>query len=493
MSKYNWSKDQKNIFGAVLGTNKNVSISATAGSGKSTVLIEISKLLPPSSNSVFLAFNKSIVEELKDRLPNKFDVSTLHSIGLDILRKNFGKNIKLNNAKVYKMAQKMILKKKEISENRERNSRIFYIQKGYDYLRSTMTDINSKDDVEEMLDKFGLVSDYGYEDLKEFCSIMSKYNLSRKRADVFEIDFSDMIYLSATLPRLKYPKYDNVLVDESQDLNLAQHLLISRIRAKNSRIINVGDGFQSIYLFSGSDSGSFKRFQEADNTISLPLSVTYRCPINVVEEAKRYSPEITAAPNAEYGYVGDADLDNVEEGDAVLCRNNSPLFEAYIKFLEDGKKAYIVGKEVGEKFHSLIKPYKRSHIQALIDGLNLQLSQISEALSVRGVRNPEQHPKYQSFLDVSMSLSVIANTCGSMNELINRIDEIFHPQKDAIVLSSIHKSKGLEYDRVFLLRPDLLPSKFAKSEEEIRQENNLMFVAITRARKQFFYIHKDGE
>lgn len=493
MSKYAWSKDQKQIFNSVLNGNQNIAIRATAGAGKSTTLVEISKLLSVNSNSIFIAFNKSIVEELKERLPKKFEVSTLHALGLDILYRNFGKNIKLNQAKIYKMAQKMILKKKEITENKERNSRIFYAQKGYDFLRSTVVDIEDQDAVEDMLERFGITSDYGYEDLIELDLIAKKYNQGRKKTDVFEVDFADMIYLAATLPKLKYPKYDNVLVDESQDLNLCQHRLISKIRSRKSRLVSVGDAFQQIYLFAGGDSQSFKRFEDADNTISLPLSVTYRCPINVVEEAKKYSPEITAAPDAEYGFVGEGFLDNVEEGDCVLCRNNSPLFEAYLQFLYEGKKAYIVGKDIAERFHNLIKPYKNSHVGALVQGLQDQLNMISDALSHKGVRNPAQHPKYQAFLDIARSLSVVAESCPNIGSLTKRIDEIFSPKKDAVVLSSIHKAKGLEYDRVFLLRPELLPSKFAKTKEEVSQENNLMFVAITRAKKQFFYVHKNDE
>ena len=493
MSKREWAKDQKKIFYEVVSTNNDIAIPATAGGGKTTVLEEISRLLPVKSSSIFLAFNKTIVNELEERLPNGFDVSTLHSMGLRILKKNYGKNIKINNGKIYKASQKLILSKKEISNTRERNSRIFFMQKGYDYLRSTLCDINNREEIEEMLDRFSIVSDYGYEDLKELSDYLNKYNNSIKRGRDFEIDFGDMIHLPSTLKGLKYDKYDNILVDEVQDLNKCQAKLLKKIRAKGSRLITVGDKFQSIYLFSGADSESFESFSSAEGTSVLPLGVTYRCPINVVEEARKYSPNISPAPNAEHGFVGEGFLDNVDEGDAVLCRNNSPLFEAYIKFLEEGKKAYIVGKDIAERFHSLIKPYKSSHLQALIDGLNTQLTLISDALSSKGVRNPEQHPKYQAFLDISMSISVLANSCSSVSELISRIDDIFHPKKDAIILSSIHKSKGLEYDRVFLLRPDLLPSKFAKSEEEMMQENNLMFVAITRARKQFFYVYKEDE
>tara|TARA_R110000744_G_scaffold7342_6_gene25370 strand:- start:5516 stop:6997 length:1482 start_codon:yes stop_codon:yes gene_type:complete len=491
---FSWSGYQTDIFGEVLNTNNNVAIKATAGSGKSTVLVEISKLLPVNSSSIFIAFNKSIVEELSERLPKKFEVSTLHSLGLNILRKNYGKGLSLNQAKTFKMAQKMILSDDTITNHKERNSRIFYVTKGYDYLRSTMTDIDDEEAVQEMLLRFNIDSSYGYHDLKKFKQIADKYNLSRKKGKEFLVDFADMVYLAATLPRLRYPRYENVLVDECQDLNLSQHIIIQKIKDKRKgRVISVGDKHQQIYLFAGSDSASFERFEDAPNTVSLPLSVTYRCPINVVLEAQKYNTEIIAAPNAEYGYVGEGDIDMVGEGDAILCRNNSPLFEAYLELLSEGKKAYIVGKEIAEKFHTLIKPYRNSHVGALINGLRTQLDQIHDNLLAKGIKKPLAHPVYQSFLDISRSLSLIAEMAPNMKQLDARIDEIFCPSKNAVVLSSIHKSKGLEYDRVFLLRPDLLPNKFAKSSEELDQERNLMFVAITRAKKQFFYIRKEDE
>jgi superfamily I DNA/RNA helicase len=493
MGKFAWSKYQLAIFNAVLNTFKNIAISATAGSGKSTVLVEISRLLPVSSQSIFLAFNKSIVNELKERLPKKFEVSTLHSIGLDIIRRNFGSGIKVNQGKVFFAAQKMISAKSEITNHKERNSRIFFAQKGYDFLRTTMTDGSDAEAVREMLLDFRIDSSYGVDDLMELVKILNKYNTTKKRGDVFELDFTDMIYLPTTLTRLKYPKYENVLVDEVQDLNKCQAKLINKIRARKSRLITVGDPYQSIYLFAGADTSSFYSFSDAPETISLPLSVTYRCPTEVVLEAAKFSPAIQASPNAEKGFVGQGYLDDVDEGDAVLCRNNSPLFEAYIQFLYEDKKAYIVGKDIQERFMGLIKPYKNSHISSLVDGLKTQLGIMEDALRAKGVKNPTQHPKYQQFLDVAKSLSIIAESCPNIKSLIKRIEEIFCPKKDAIVLSSIHKSKGLEYDRVFLLRPDLLPNKFAKSEEELQQERNLQFVAITRAKKEFYYVYKEDE
>ena len=487
MSKINWDKNQKLIFREIMTSPSNISIKATAGSGKSTVLVELANLLPPSLTSIFVAFNNKTVNELRERLPNKFKTSTLHSLGLEIIKNNFGTGVVLSGGKVYNFAQKLIGTNKEI-KTKEKNSRIYYAKEGYNYLRSTMTDINDMSAVENMLERFGLSSNYGYEDLYNLDKMIHKYDSKRrKRNEKFEIDFGDMIYLPVKL-NLRVEKYDNVLLDECQDLNLSQHLLIDKIIKRSGRLISVGDKFQQIYLFAGSDKSSFDRFSLRDNTKELPLSVSYRCSKSVVNEAKKYNPTIVANPSAIEGFVGEAYLDEVKEGDAVLCRNNSPLFSAYLDFINDGKKAYIVGKDIAERFHSLIKPYLKSHLGALEKSLYRQLDNIESALSIKGVKSPEKHPKFQSFLDIAKSLFVLMESCSNMKDLVNKIDEVFCPQKNSIELSSIHKSKGLEYNNVFLLRRDMIPSKFAKTDEEIQQENHLMFVAITRAKSDFYYI-----
>ena len=61
------SKYQQAIYKAFQLTNKNISISAVAGSGKTTVLLELLNFVPKDSTSLFLAFNNSIVDELRER------------------------------------------------------------------------------------------------------------------------------------------------------------------------------------------------------------------------------------------------------------------------------------------------------------------------------------------------------------------------------------------------------------------------------------------
>jgi DNA helicase-2/ATP-dependent DNA helicase PcrA len=66
------------------------------------------------------------------------------------------------------------------------------------------------------------------------------------------------------------------------------------------------------------------------------------------------------------------------------------------------------------------------------------------------------------------------------------------PVTPHIVMSTVHKAKGLEADRVFILRPDLMPHPLAKGHDELIQEDNLHYVAITRAQKRLVYVMEDS-
>ena len=70
--------------------------------------------------------------------------------------------------------------------------------------------------------------------------------------------------------------------------------------------------------------------------------------------------------------------------------------------------------------------------------------------------------------------------------MTNKIKTIFTDEIQGIVLSTVHKIKGLEADRVFIIRPDLLPMQTAKP-WQYAQEKNLEYVAITRSRLELIY------
>ena len=72
--------------------------------------------------------------------------------------------------------------------------------------------------------------------------------------------------------------------------------------------------------------------------------------------------------------------------------------------------------------------------------------------------------------------------------MISKIDALFSDSTSGIVLSTVHKAKGLEADTVHILNPELMPSRWAKKEWEREQESNLIYVAYTRAKQKLSFI-----
>jgi ATP-dependent exoDNAse (exonuclease V) beta subunit len=97
-------------------------------------------------------------------------------------------------------------------------------------------------------------------------------------------------------------------------------------------------------------------------------------------------------------------------------------------------------------------------------------------------------PSGQSKYDTITALLIIAKNCRTKTELVNRINRIFSGSNTGICLSTIHKAKGLESNNVHILCRSLMPSKSAKTKDEIQQENNLIYVAVTRARHKLCYV-----
>jgi len=83
----NWSSYQTHIFDNVRNTDANLAVSAVAGSGKTTTLVQIVNELDTRQSVLFATFNKHIATELGSRLGDKADAKTLHASGMKLLSK----------------------------------------------------------------------------------------------------------------------------------------------------------------------------------------------------------------------------------------------------------------------------------------------------------------------------------------------------------------------------------------------------------------------
>lgn len=283
-----------------------------------------------------------------------------------------------------------------------------------------------------------------------------------------------------------------LIAHNCQDLNAAQQKMIDKMLKRDKvtgkvlgRLISVGDPNQLIYSFLGVQTKSFDWFKNYPNTEILSLSYTFRCGKKIVEHAQKIVPNIKALPSAIDGCVREGNvLTEPEDGDFVLCRTTMPLVKLFFHFLTKGKKASIKGSDIGISILEMIGKF--NDIKSLTEYWNRELMSYQKSVIATGILNYNEHSGYAALEDKVLTLVFLCRISKDINDLKLKINALFTEQTQGIVLSTVHKSKGLEADRVFIVRPDLLPMKVGKA-WEYQQEKNLEYVAITRAKKELIY------
>lgn len=536
------SKFQQDIFDAItamvnkVADFKHLVIEAVAGSGKTTTIEQSLKLIPIVFQVAFVAFNKHIASELDRRckasgLSNVMAL-TLHSLGSKNLKNHFPR-IKLEKDKVGHLmddiyfiaddAIKAFIKADEQplkdtlaeyiktigeveyeSHNDEKKASglIQHIKKTNRAKRSmmrklvaicknTLIDATKRDDVMMAIDKYGIEIDAKY--LEEIITNLPII-MQRCKDNISTMDFDDMLWLPVVLD-LSLEKFDYLMVDEFQDMNKCQIEFILRSIRDDGHIIAVGDRYQSLYGFRGADTDAIPNAITRLNAKVLPLSVTYRCPTSHVELAQEIVPQIEARENAPEGtiieldplYLVEAlqagDPKNDVPGDMVICRTNAPLVAPAFECIRAGKKAMIRGLEVGDGLINLVKRFETDDLGRLQIALNEYKMIEYEKLMSWGKEMPAI--LLQDKVDTLLFIIEESNT---LEDVISKIDMLFSDDNSGIVFSSVHRAKGLEAMKVYILKPELLPHPKAKKSWEQEQEMNCKYVALTRSKDTLVFV-----
>jgi superfamily I DNA/RNA helicase len=485
------SEKQMAVFDFVKNGQGNAIIEAVAGSGKTTTIVNA---LEHMHGYVFLgAYNKKMADELQIKVGGKKGVkaATFHSVGYGALRFAYGKQHALNvdNKKVDKIV-------KDIEELDQQGLTTDYApvigkivsmakQRGI----GALSPINDKIAWYDMVDHFGLMDEASENVDLEIALKWAAWALKKSCDDLETVDFDDMVYLPLR-KNLRMLQNDWVLIDEAQDTNPTRRALAKRMLKPNGRLIAVGDPYQAIYGFSGADNDSLEQIARDFDAISLPLTITYRCPKAVVRMAQQWVPHIEAGDTAPVGLVETMSLTdmiaNVSVEDAIICRYNKYLADLCFKLIRMGIPAKIEGRAIGEGLIKLATRWKRiKGLPALSDQLEQWRSRevtkaIAKELEDKADRINDQVETLQVLIDgaTDKGFDTVDGLCGMIATMFDDGTDA----KPVVTLCSCHKSKGMEWDRVFLLgRQDLMPSRFAVRDWQIQQEINLMYVSVTRA------------
>ena len=482
------SKYQKTVYTYIQKGKGNAVIDAVAGSGKSTTIVNALKLIPTYKRVLFLAFNKSIVDELKVKIGDlqNVDVCTLHSLGCKALFRAYKSVINENKYSAWlndgirygSITPLNQLRDEDRGEWKEN------IAKLLDLGRVNLVD--NPFTLGELAYKHGLF-------LVDNEIDIALRGIKWGEMNTQEIDFTDMIYLPVKKD-IRMFQFDWVFIDECQDLNAAQRNLFLKCVKPNGRFVAVGDPRQAIYGFAGADVESFNLLKSIPHTVKLPLSVCYRCDADIIKLAKEIVPQIEARDNAPAGVVNrDAKIADVKDGDMILCRVSAPLVDLCMCYIANGVKAYVKGREIGKNLCNMLLKTKSAKMEDATAKLERELGKIIGKVVAKTKCTQEeamQSEQYRTYEDKLNAINVLAEGLTSTHEVIDRIESIFSDDsKSGICLSTVHKSKGLESDNVYIICPDKFYLKACMNIPWMaEQEKNLVYVAVTRAKHTLGFI-----
>ncbi|HKX72451.1 MAG TPA: ATP-dependent helicase [Candidatus Saccharimonadales bacterium] len=360
-------------------------------------------------------------------------------------------------------------------------------------------------------------------------TLVTSYNQALEAAG--RVDFDDLLMKVRDLLKAqphRRPTFTHILVDEFQDTNLLQYELLALLRS-NDNLFIIGDPNQSIYGFRGADGNIFTAFlQDFPAAEQITLTANYRSASPVVALGNAVfadAPQLSAQSSVvgsvkateflnEYSeahwviseiqnQIGGADLLQATHNDArsslrdfaILYRSRHAAITMQKYIAESGLPYQVVGDG---------SPYDRPEVQTLIalfkccagqdTGVpGFTRGQVATLLQKVDTQAKPVDMAYQLMhefgITVSPDLAQVASTLVRFSDLTTVVahfdslaaGQFYDPGAEAITLLTIHASKGLEFQHVFLIGTEegILPGEKANEQEERR----LFYVAVTRAKE----------
>lgn len=480
---------QQAVYDAVADGTEHILVEALAGSGKSTTAIEAAKRAPAGSRNAFLAFNKHIAGELQDRLGGAARACTLHSLGFAAVRR-LHRDIELDESKPKRLLQGIRPGWfYETARGQRPDQSAAAVLELSRLAKYTLADAQQAGHLDRLVERYDVDVPADRQDVYAAVNDL----LTEELRDTGSCDFDDMIWLPVQAGA-RIGSFDLLLVDEAQDLNRCQQAL-AQLACPDGRIVPVGDAQQSLYAFAGADALSIPRLAErlratARGLVNRPLTVTFRCPTAHVELARRLVPELEAAPGAIEGTVEVLPEKSIRAGlspaDMVICRTNAPLVDLAYRMVLAGQPVIMRGREIGRGLTELIERLRPDDPE----DLGRKLASWHQKEHDRLCRRDAAESAFQGLADRYGCLSQLASQAESIPSLLDFINRLFSDQSAAgkTVLSSVHRAKGLEADRVVILEAKRLPLVWKDQRpEERQQELNVLYVAITRAKRELVF------
>lgn len=393
--------------------------------------------------------------------------------------------------------------------------------------------INPKDEKEAIKIIENIISQYGIE--SDYMDKISNPKFSEVKPDIIEgvlsvlhycipgnslyykfdgfRDHDDTVWYP-TLFEMQFPKYQIVLVDEVQDFNKCQIIMLENLAKAGARIIAVGDKNQAMYGFRGADSEAFDNVKKTVGGNLFDLPTNYRSGKNIIEYVKTNTVVKTIEAGMQFegivkqNYLNSESLPiemgieykkndkNLKMETAVIASINAILAKVAVKLMYQNVDFLLVGKDMSKEFVDLVGEVvgfgrKANHCDLRdfserlakylqekhkrFDGLQARKEYLTELdLKVEAMTSILEYIADCNYTDCGIN---VGNTQYLIMYLQKKFAGVNLEQETEntkqVILTTAHKSKGLEFARVFILAPELA-----------KADDNLWYVACTRAKKE---------
>lgn len=471
---------------AIIQSNTDIKINAVAGSGKTTTVIEYARTRPERSRILYLAFNKSVKLEASHKFSQKgmrsVKVETAHSLAYKNIVYKHGYKVKSTGYQTSEIVE--LLGIQGTGEKHMEYILANHVSKFMAYFcnsdKMKVQELNYSDTVQDPKAKTFVVKYYAY--------IEKQTRILLGKMDKGEIDITHDFYLKKfQLSRPTLP-FDYILFDEGQDASAA--MLDVFLTQKATKVI-VGDTHQQIYgwryAVNSLEKANFQTFHLSNSfrfgssIAKLALDVLdWKKILNIHHEAKLEGKGENGKPKTK----------------AYIARTNLGLLVKAIDIVVDGrmaKKIYFEGNfnsynyaDDGASLYDVLNLYngKRDHIR---DKLIAQMPSMKDL---------EDYVEKTEDVQLGMMVELVKEYGNELPKIIKTIKDKHLENEDRdkaeIIFSTVHRSKGMEYDEVVLVKDFMTKEKLETRIKEnpdkdmdiakLNEEINLLYVAITRAK-----------
>jgi superfamily I DNA/RNA helicase len=460
-------------------TKQPIMFNSLAGTGKTTMARLIDKQNASRRTILYLTFAKRNCDEAREKDENggpKFskttEIYTINGAGHRVWGKTASRGLTVDTKKTSNILRAIIESLPTRGEKNEAQEDFFFIINSVGrakHLGYIPDGIDSRHP--RLIEPDAFFS--GLEEApSEFAQELIDEVLRRSIAPAFNggIDFDDQIYMP-TLFGGAFPEFDDIIGDEWQDFSPINHEMLARYVEKGARPIAIGDPWQSIYAFRGAVQEGMAKTKVRYGMTEADLSVSFRCPSEIVKAVHWRVPHLKwSREGGDTGKIDRLDVDSIDERDVFICRNNAPLYSLALQLLRAGRSVSVAGTDIGAR---IVK------IMTKLGPETMRREQVMEAIEYwLGQKLAVQSTTASDTADCMRVFASFGKTLGQATGYA----EYLFKQMGSITLTTGHKAKGLEWEKVYHLDPFLI--RMDKEE----QEKNLSYVITTRSKDRLYEI-----